>query len=207
MRLNAILVSLMLAVCAAPLAVPFTAATARTADADQAKSVIDGMAQRAISVLKQGQGDKATRDAQFRDIFRESFDIPRIGQFVLGIYWRRASEEQRVEYLKLFESFIVKTYAERLSQYSGEKLQVDGARANGEKTLVDSAVLRSQGQPIRIVWELEKDGAGKPKVTDVIIERVSMSQTQRSDFNSYISQNGGSIDALLTKLRSMTGGK
>jgi phospholipid transport system substrate-binding protein len=200
MKLRGILVSMMLVVLAA--------LPARAADADQARTVIDGMAQRAISVLKEtGQGDKSTREAQFRDIFRDSFDVPKIAQFVLGIYWRRASEAQRAEYLKLFEAFIVKTYAERLSQYSGEKLQVDGARANGEKVSVDSEIMRPQGQPIRIVWELEKDGVGKHKVTDVIIERVSMSQTQRSDFNSYISQNGGSVDALITKLRSMTGAK
>lgn len=200
MKLRSILVSMVLVVLAA--------LPARAADTDQAKTVIDGMAQRAISVLKEtGQGDKAKREAQFRDIFRDSFDIPKIGQFVLGIYWRRATEEQRAEYLKLFEAFIVKTYAERLSQYSGEKLQVDGARANGDKTVVDSEIVRGSGQPIRIAWELEKDAGGKFKVTDVNIERVSMSQTQRSDFNSYISQNGGNVDALIAKLRSMTGGK
>jgi len=197
MRLRGVLVSVLFVLAAA--------LPARAADTDQAKSVIDGMAQRAISVLK--DGDKAAREQQFRAIFRDSFDIARIGQFVLGIYWRRASEEQKAEYLKLFESFVVKTYAERLSEYSGEKLQVDSARPNGEKTVVDSQIVRPNGQPIRIAWELEKDGGGKFKVTDVVIERVSMSQTQRSDFNSYISQNGGSIDALIAKLRSMTGGK
>jgi phospholipid transport system substrate-binding protein len=181
---------------------------ARAADLDQAKAVIDGMAQRAISILKETpQNDKATREAQFRQIFRDSFDIPKIGQFVLGIYWRRASEEQRAEYLKQFESFVVRTYAERLSQYSNEKLLVDGAHPNADKIAVDSEIVRGQGQTIRIVWELEKDGGSRFKVTDVIIERVSMSQTQRSDFNSYISQNGGSVDALIAKLRSMTGGK
>jgi phospholipid transport system substrate-binding protein len=201
MTLRSILVALLL--------VGLAALPARASDADQAKAVIDGMAQRAISVLKEtGQGDRASREAQFRQIFQDSFDIPKIGQFVLGIYWRRASEQQRTEYLKLFESFVVKTYAERLSQYSGEKLQVDGARSNGEKTTVDSEILRTQsGQPIRIAWELEKNAGGQFKVTDVIIERVSMSQTQRSDFSSFISQNGGSIDALINKLRSMTAHK
>jgi phospholipid transport system substrate-binding protein len=183
-----------------------TAASA--ANADEATSFIDSMAQRAISVLKDtGQNDKAKREAQFRDIFRDSFDVPKIGQFVLGIYWRRATEEQRAEYLKLFEAFIVKTYAERLSQYSGEKLQTERATQNGDKTLVDSDIRRSGSQPIHIVWELEKDATGKFKVTDVNIERVSMSQTQRSDFNSFISQNGGNVDALIAKLRSMTGAR
>ncbi len=187
----------------------FAVAGVHAADTDSAKGVIDNMAQRAISVLKESGGsDKATREAQFRDIFRESFDIPKIGQFVLGIYWRRATEEQRTEYLKLFEAFVAKTYAERLSQYSGEKLQVNRATQSGDKTLVDSEIVRgSGGQPIHIVWELEKAPDGKFKVTDVNIERVSMSQTQRSDFSSFVGQNGGNVDALIAKLRSMTGGK
>lgn len=171
------------------------------ASADPAGFVKD-MATRAIGVLKDtAGGDARKREAEFRSIFRDNFDIPEIGKFVLGIHWRNASAEQRSEYLKEFETYVVRTYAERLSEYSGEQLEVGRVQSQGDKNFVDSVIRRPNGAPpIRIVWEIEKAG-GRYKVVDLKIENVSMSQTQRSDFSSFISQNGGKVDALIARLK------
>lgn len=167
-----------------------------------ATAFIRGMAVRAIDVLKDTAGrDSQKREAEFRAIFRENFDVAEIGRFVLGIHWRNATEQQRAEYLKEFETYVVRTYAQRLSEYSGEQLEVGRAQAQGEKTFVDSVIRRPGGAPpIRIVWEVEKHGAGF-KVVDLKIENVSMSQTQRADFGSFVSQNGGKVDALIARLK------
>lgn len=171
-----------------------------------AADFVRGMAMRAIGVLKDtAGGDKQKREAEFRAIFRENFDIAEIGRFVLGIHWRNASEAQRSEYLKEFETYVVRTYAERLSEYSGEQLEVGRVQEQGEKHFVDSFIRRPNGAPpIRIVWEVEKRGSAF-KVVDLKIENVSMSQTQRSDFTSYVSQNGGKVDALIAKLKQFNG--
>jgi phospholipid transport system substrate-binding protein len=163
---------------------------------------VRSMATRAIGVLQETSGgDKQKREGEFRAIFRQNFDVAEIGQFVLGIHWRNATEAQRAEYLKEFETYVVRTYAERLSEYSGEQLEVGRVQDQGEKQLVDSLIRRPNGAPpIRIVWEVEKRGAGY-KVVDLKIENVSMSQTQRSDFGSYVSQNGGKVDALIARLK------
>ena len=69
--------------------------------AANAGDFVRSMAQRAINVLKDtAGGDKQKREAEFRQIFRDNFDIAAIGQFVLGIHWRNANEAQRAEYLK-----------------------------------------------------------------------------------------------------------
>ena len=167
---------------------------------------VRSMATRAIGVLQETSGgDKQKREGEFRAIFRQNFDVAEIGQFVLGIHWRNATEAQRAEYLKEFETYVVRTYAERLSEYSGEQLEVGRVQDQGEKQLVDSLIRRPNGAPpIRIVWEVEKRGAGY-KVVDLKIENVSMSQTQRSDFGSYVSQNGGNVDALIARLKQVNG--
>lgn len=170
-----------------------------------AADFIKAMAGRAIDVLKQTSGEEQKREAEFRKIFRDNFDIAEIGRFVLGIHWRNASETQRAEYLKEFENYVVRTYAERLSKYSGEQFEVGRVQDAGEKQYVDSVIRQPNGAPpIRIVWEVEKRGAGY-KVVDLKIENVSMSQTQRSEFGSYISQNGGKVDALIARLKQING--
>ncbi|MDP6403471.1 MAG: N-acetylneuraminate synthase family protein, partial [SAR202 cluster bacterium] len=45
--------------------------------------------------------------------------VETIGQFVLGRYWRKATEAERREYLKLFEDLIVETYVDRFTKYTG----------------------------------------------------------------------------------------
>ena len=44
----------------------------------------------------------------------------------------------------------------------------------------------------------------KSKIMDVIVEGVSMSVTQRSEFAAVIQRNGGKIDGLLKTLREKT---
>ena len=82
-------------------------------DVDDAKALIDGLADKAIEALAAKDISRAERTQRFRALLVEHFDIPVIGQWVLGRYWTQANAEQRREYLRLFEDLIVNTYADR----------------------------------------------------------------------------------------------
>ena len=43
---------------------------------------------------------------------------------------------------------------------------------------------------------------GQPRIVDVVAEGVSLRQTQRSDYASYIQQHGGNVEALIQALRA-----
>ena len=73
-------------------------------------------------------------------------------------------------------------------------------RPNGV-TVVDSKLNQSNGQPIKIEWEV-RDIGGAPRITDVKIEGVSMVITRRTDFTSYIQNNGGKVEALIQELEA-----
>ena len=60
------------------------------------------------------------------------FDVPGIARFVLGPYWRVASEPEKQEFRRLFEDYIVRVYSERFAQYRGEALRVTGSRSDPE---------------------------------------------------------------------------
>ena len=64
---------------------------------------------------------------------QSGFDMERIGRAVLGRYWRAASPEQRAEFLRLFEDFVVRVYAGRLSADSGETLEVGATRLRDDR--------------------------------------------------------------------------
>lgn len=179
---------------------------AAAASPQAAASFIKTLGSEAISVLADKSKTQADREAAFRKLFVQSFDIDAISQFVLGRYWRTATEAQRGEYQKLFQSFIVSSYAAKLGQYSGEKFTVKDARNESDgDSVVPSQVERTDGgPPVRVEWRL-KGPDNAPKIIDVVVEGVSMAVTHRSEFASVIQNNGGNVDALLNALKKRSG--
>src|SRR5215831_13838924 len=97
-------------------------APAILAAADPA-GVINNLGNRALEVLGKNVSP-SQRVARFHQLFREDFDVPAIARFVLGRYWRSATEAEQQEFVKLFEDYIALAYANRLAEYSGETLKV-----------------------------------------------------------------------------------
>ena len=187
------------------LAVVVLAAPAPSRAADDAAGFISDLGQRTVQVLA-AKASESEREANFRALFDEGFDVPAISRFVLGNYWRIATEEQRRTFVTLFESYVVHAYAVRFNEYSGQQLKVMAARAEGDDSAVVQSVIAqpSGAPPLRIDWRVGKTEKGF-KINDVVVEGVSMAVTQRQEFASVIQRNGGEIDALLKLLREKTG--
>jgi phospholipid transport system substrate-binding protein len=177
--------------------------TASAADgAQDAEAFIVGLADQAIAALTPPGISRDEREARARVLLKDNFAVPTIGQFVLGRYWRNATLEEQKEYLELFEKLIVVTYVDRFSRYSGERLKVTRVLSDQESgdAIVYSEITRPAGDPIEVGWRVRKYGS-RFKIVDVLVEGVSMGQTQRSEFSSVIRNNGGSLAALLDEMR------
>jgi phospholipid transport system substrate-binding protein len=173
-------------------------AAPREARAQDASSFVATLGEQAIQVLGPGVPE-VQRQARFRVLFHDDFDLPGIGQFVLGRYWRAATPQEQQDFLALFQEYLVRAYSARLGQYGGEPFRVTGTRPNGEETIVSSEIVRRNGTPIVVDWYLT--GRGSFKITDVYVSGVSMKVTQRDEFASVIQRNGGQVGALIAQLR------
>ena len=123
---------------------------------------------------------------------------------MLGRYWRSASEEERQEFLKLFEDYVVYVYGTRLSDFNGETFKVRGSRTDGDGTVVSTDVFSpGANAPIKVDWRLIAEN-GRFKITDVVIEGISLMVTQRSEFAAVIQRHGGQVGGLLTLMREKT---
>lgn len=164
---------------------------------------VNDLGSQAIKVL--GPGVPAQqRLARFRELFRNDFDVPGIGQFVLGRYWRTATPQEQQEFLRLFQEYIVQAYSARLGEYGGEPFRVTGARNSGDDIVVSSEVIRQNGSRVAVEWHLVDQG-GALKITDVYIGGISMKVTERDEFGAVIQRNGGRIAPLLAQLRQKVG--
>jgi phospholipid transport system substrate-binding protein len=167
----------------------------------EAEQFIGTLAQRGIASLTGRDTNEAERARRFRQLLAQNFDIPTIARFVIGRYWRVATEPERQEYMNLFGEMLVGMYASRFADYQGEQIRTTSSRATPEgDVFVVSELARPGNQPARVEWVLRRDG-GSFKIVDVRVEGVSMAVTQRDEFGSIIQRGGGQVSALLQAMR------
>ena len=191
-----------------PLVALIIAVSPAHADAHLAPSTdfIRSLADRAIDTLTDSGITTEARRDKFRDLFREGFAINGIARFVLGRYWRGASDVDRTEYMVLYEGCVVNTWADRFSEYSGQEFTVQDAVPGRSADQAERvAIVRSKfftgpKTPVRIDWRVTSRGEIY-KITDVAVEGISMAITLRDEFGSVIRKNNGQISALLELLR------
>ena len=141
----------------AAIALLIMTAAGAAADGKGADIFIQKVGQQAIDSLTGKDVDDAERQARFRKILNQTFEVPLIARFTLGRFWRRTSEEQRKEYVNLFEDFIVKAYAARFRDYSGETFTVGKVREIDERdALVQSEITLKDGRRIVVYWRQQR---------------------------------------------------
>jgi phospholipid transport system substrate-binding protein len=167
---------------------------------------VRNLAQRAIDEVNTPGISEEERLTRFRTLFREGFDVPLIARFVLGRYWRIATEAQREDYLRLFDDLIVQTYARRFGEFPGARisvLTVSRPNEDGDQIVAVEGQLPGKA-PVRMDVRV-RPADGVLKIIDIAIEGVSMAITQRDEFAAVIQRGGGEVDALLANLRQKVG--
>jgi len=145
------------------------------------------------------------RQPGFRQLFEEDFDVPGISRFVLGRFWRVFTPGEQQQFVCYFEDYVVLTFSDRLSQFvaDGAVFKVTGSRPDSEGVIVFSQISRGAGQPIRVDWHLIPV-ATIYKVSDIMIDGVSMTLSGRSDLEGVVERNGGRADSILPVMRQET---
>jgi phospholipid transport system substrate-binding protein len=141
--------------------------------------------------------------AGFEELFHTSFDVPGLGRFVLGRFWRAFTPFEQQEFLSLFERYVVLTYSEKLSDYTGEGgyPRVTGSRPEPDGVIVSSQILRAgAAQPLKVDWRLTAQD-GTYRISDIIIEGLSMAANGRSQLEGVVERNGGRPQAILAVMR------
>ena len=103
---------------------------------------VSNFANNAISILGNESLDINQKNLQFTNLVMSSIDMNLISKFVLSKYWKAASQEQRDVYVKAFEEYFISSYANKLDQYSGEKIVIVSSDAAKKFIIVKSNIVR-----------------------------------------------------------------
>lgn len=159
----------------------------------------------AFAALRASDISEAERFSKFRELLSKGVDLQRVGRFVLGPNWRRATPEQQAEYQKLFSDYVIAAYAGRLKDYTQAKYTISKTiQASENETIVNTEFVHPENpEPVHVDWRLRQEG-GTLRVIDLTIEGISMALTQRSEFAAIIQQNNGDIGPLIERLRNIS---
>ncbi len=149
---------------------------------------------------------KEERMDELKLIAIKSVDIKGIGLYTLGSYRKNLSDAQKEEYNDLFRNYFLKSFSDRLSDYTDPKINVISQEKLNEKyTIVSSVLMATEKKPeVNIQWRVYTKNPDQLLIRDLIIEGLSLARTQKEEFNSVIQSNDGDINALFSNLKNFT---
>lgn len=183
------------------LLLTFSAPLSRADSPSSAEEVVRATTAEVVRRLESNPGLSENPDLLYdvvRDVVLPQFDFERISRRVLGKYWKRASEEQRRQFVAEFQTLLVKTYAIALASYEYEEIVYGPSRTRSEKEMsIRTEITSGSGPGIPVTYELHLTNDDW-KVYDVVVDGVSLSLTYRNDFRSLARREG--LDALISRI-------
>jgi len=143
---------------------------------------------------------------ELKNIAKETVDIKGVGFYSLGPTRKTLDDNQKKQYLLLFENYFLKSFSSRLAEYTNPEIDVkDKEIINQNYTIVNSILVATSERPeVKIDWRIYTKNSDSPLIRDLIIEGLSLARTQKEEFSSILNSNDGDIIALFKTLEEFS---
>ena len=178
---------------------------AQTSNYSDEEKFVSTFTEEAISILSNDTINDSEKTKAFTSLVMSSIDLSLISKFVLARSWKESSDDQKQRYLIAFKDYFVNSYANKLDQYSGEKIAIIDSEEAGKYVIVNSNIVREGTDTLKInlKWRLlNRDG--QIKIIDLNIEGISLIIAQREEFQSFLANNNYDLDKLIDKIISVS---
>jgi phospholipid transport system substrate-binding protein len=147
------------------------------------------------------EDQKITRSSA---LIRPNLHLDWMAEYSLGRHKKTLSTQKIREFTEVYSKLIVQAYAELSKNYSGVKAVIKKVnKVDDNMFIINMEILKKDSDiPVKVdylVHKLEKTKQNPYKVGDIITEGVSILNSQQSEFNNIISNQG--IDALIDDLK------
>ena len=149
---------------------------------------------------------KEQKIEELKKIAKDTVDIRGIGFYTLGSSRKKLDENEKKKYAVLFEEYFLKSFANRLAEYTNPEIDVYAKEKLSEKyTIVNSLLKATDQRPeVKIDWRIYTKNPTNPLIRDLIIEGLSLARTQKEEFLSILNSNDGDINALFKTLEEFS---
>lgn len=161
------------------------------------KSTIDEVL-RILADKELKQPEKAEQRRKLLEkVVGDRFDYAEMSRRSLGSTWAGLSDGEKEEFVGLFQTLLVNTYADKVETYSGEGVQYINERTEKEYAEVRTKVLTGKTE-IPLDYRLLHRGSVW-RVYDVVVDGVSLVNNYRGQFSKIL--RNGSFAELIDQLR------
>jgi phospholipid transport system substrate-binding protein len=173
-------------------------AVAIAADLSTPTGRVKDSVQKVISILKDKSLKRENRWDKIGIVINDSFDFRSMSQSVLATNWKKASPEERQQFVVFFSQYLEDTYRTKIEAYTNQKVDYVGETIRGKKAVVETMIITDSTE-IPVNYKL-KNNDGTWFAYDVVIEGVSLVNNYRSTFAAIVKNDG--MDGLLIDIQS-----
>ena len=123
------------------------------------------------------------------EIVKDKVDLPVVSQRVISRYWKKASKDEKKEFIALFTQVIVNTYASLLNEYTNQEVEYlkEEIKKGKYAKVKTNIVLTDKKIPVNYKLLLRKN---KWRIYDFSAEGVSLISTYTNDYKSTLKRGG-----------------
>lgn len=184
---------LMMVICIGVVAVPGYAGP----PTDSMKSTIDEV----LRIVKEKELKQPAKSEERRHLLEKvvsaRFDYMEMSRRALGAPWNQLTDQQKQEFVDLFQTLLTNSYADKVETYSGEGVQYLNERTEKEYAEVRTKVLSGKTE-IPLDYRLVNK-ADDWRVYDVVVDGVSLVNNYRGQFTKIL--RASSYSDLVDQLR------
>ncbi len=147
---------------ALPLAILAGRRAASAVDPGAAPALIERFYATLLEVMKQAK--RLSFDERYKRLapaIEQAFDLGLMTRIAIGPGWAGLAADQQQRLSAAFARYIISNYANRFDDYGGERLEVSPkAVPNPNGVIVESRLVKSNGEPVNLNYLLRQDAAG-----------------------------------------------
>jgi len=164
---------------------------------DAMKGTIDEVL-RILNDKELKQPGKATERRELLEkVVGDRFDYQEMSRRSLGAPWAKLSDKEKEEFVSLFQTLLVNSYADKVEAYSGEGVEYINERTEKDYAEVRTKVLTGKTEIPLDYRLLNKSSVWR--VYDVVVDGVSLVNNYRGQFTKIL--RSGSYSDLIDQLR------
>jgi phospholipid transport system substrate-binding protein len=150
-----------------------------------------------FAVLQKKDLSQQVKTSQVEEIVTPMFDFNLMAKLSLGKkYWPDLSPEQRDRFTELFIERLRRSYLDKLTSYTDEKVVYESPVVAKKKVHVPTQLI-SKGNKISMLYKLYPS-SNSWKIYDIEIQGVSIIRSYRSQFKEILQK--GTFEDLLKKM-------
>jgi phospholipid transport system substrate-binding protein len=144
------------------------------------------------------------RYARLAPAIAATFNLPLMTRIAVGPDWTQLTAAQQQLLEQAFARYTISEYAARFDSYDGERFEVTPTTTtNPNGVVVDSRIIKSNGEPVAINYLMRAIPSGAWQVIDVYLDgTISQLAARRSEFVSVLRRSGA--EGLLDLLKERT---